>query len=754
MLRLPQLERRNRFLKLGAAGLALALAAFAAPLAAASREKTSTGQPAGRPTETFSGTSTITLIEVPVTVVDRDGNPVRGLEADDFELWDNGKAQEIDGLEKVDLATITPTRAQAEKVALSLPSSARRRFLLLFDFTFSNPNAVVRARDAARKFVLEDLHPTDLAAVATFSAEQGPRLLITFTSDRAQLARAVDTLGVVDLTQRGFLDPLKFFYEAPDRLALEDLAAASGDNFEASSALSEHLMSIMLERVKAEKSYARNRIAAWARTMGEFAQALGGLDGRKNVVLFTEGFDGSLVFGRDASRNNEENEMDQLLIQRGQFWLVDQDNAFGNNAIQNHLKDMLEEFRRADALLQVVDLGGLKTETSTQGAEKNAETVRLRDNVDALFYLANTTGGSLFEQGNDVGAKLGELADRSSVTYVLTFYPKDLQADGSFRKIRVKLKDRAAPRGARISYRTGYYSPKPYGELHPLERSLLAAEALQTLTPRREIGIRLLAAPFRSGGTKAYVPVVLEIDGPSLLAGQEAAKMGLEIYIYASTTAGEMRDFRTQVLAIDLERQREAIAKRGIKYYAHLDLPAGEFQLRVLVRNSDNGKVAVASVNLEVPGPDERRAELLPPFFFDSSSDWLMVREKTQKADPAAGGDDTVVYPFTVKDQPFVPTALPRLQRGQKAPFCLIAHQFGEGRLALKGRVLGSSGELENAGKLAFEERTATGREGFDKLLASFDPESLAAGEYTLEITLENTESGLARISRIPFVVD
>lgn len=711
--------------------------------------------PARKPAETFSGSATTTLIEVPVNIVDRDGNPVRGLTAADFELWEDGQPQAIDGLETIDLASFAPGRGRAERAALALPSSARRHFLLLFDFTFSNPNAVVRARAAARKFVLEGLHPTDLAAVATFSIEQGPRLLVTFTSDRAQLARAVDTLGVVDLTRRGFLDPLRFFYDRPEPMTPEDLASEGGDNFEANAAIAEHLLSIMRDRERAEKNFARNRISAWSRAMGDLAKSLGATGGRKHVVLFTEGFDGSLVFGRDASRNNEENDFDQLLLQRGQFWLVDQDNTFGSNSVQNHLKDMLEEFRRADALLQVVDLGGLRTEASTDGASRNTESRSLRDNVDALFYLANTTGGTLFEQGNDVGQKLGDLLDRSNVTYVLTFYPKDLENDGRFRKLRVRLREGAA-RGAKLSYRAGYYAPRPYADLHPLERSLLAAEALQTLAPRREIGLQLLTAPFRSGGDKAYVPVVLEIDGPTLLAGQQGDKLSLEIYIYASTLAGEMRDFRTQVLGVDLGRQRAAIEKRGIKYYAHLDLPPGELQLRVLVRNAETGKTAVTSAPVEVPPAGLPHPELLPPFFLEEKGDWLMLREPqpAATAENAAGSaaDAARVYPFTVKGQPFVPAALPRLGRGQKTPFVLVAYGFAPGDLTLAARILTSDGLESPAGRVELEERTDTGFPGVDKLLARFDPQTLEAGQYTLEVTLEQ-KSGLRRTARIPFLV-
>lgn len=742
---IPQLRSRAR-LRPALVLAALALGVVAAPtFAAAGRAK------APEPAGSFSGATTTTLIEVPVQVVDRSGDPVHGLQAADFELWDDGKPQAIDGLEVVDLATLNPGRAEAEKAAQALPSSARRRFLLLFDFTFSNPNAVVRARAAARQFVLEGLHPTDLAAVATFSVEQGPRLLVTFTSDRAQLARAVDTLGVVDLTHRGFLDPLRFFYEPPEQLAKEDLAAESGGGTQdASSALAEHLVSILREREKAEKNYARTRIASWARTLGDLAKALGGLDGRKNVVLFTEGFDGALVFGRDASRANEESETDQQLLQRGQFWLVDQDNTFGNNAIQNHLKEMLEEFRRADALLQVVDLGGLRTDTSTGSAQRNFDANRLRDNVDALFYLANTTGGTLFEQGNDVGQKLADLASRSNLTYVLTFYPQSLAVDGRFRKLRVRLKDGSGPRGARLSYRTGYYAPKPYGELHPLERSLLAADALQTLEPRREIDLRLLAAAFRAGGDQAYVPVVLEIGGASLLDGMPDGPLGLEVYIYAATAAGEMRDFRTQVLTVDLARQRAAIARQGIKYYAHLELPAGEFQLRVLVRNGVTGKTAVVSSPLTVARPDDPAPQLLPPFFLESGGEWLMLREKAPEGqDPA-----TQVYPFTVAGEPFVPAALPRLAAGKRSRLCLVAYGLPAGSFALGARVFGSDGGPVAGGKLAFEERTATGFAGLDKLLASFDPQGLPPGDYQLEIHLESAAGGRELASRVPIRVD
>ena len=51
------------------------------------------------------------------------------------------------------------------------------------------------ARKAARDFVL-DGPPADLAAVAVYSVEKGVRMLVTFTLGPAQLASAIETLGL------------------------------------------------------------------------------------------------------------------------------------------------------------------------------------------------------------------------------------------------------------------------------------------------------------------------------------------------------------------------------------------------------------------------------------------------------------------------------------------------------------------------------------------------------------------------------
>ena len=45
------------------------------------------------------------LVEVPVTVVDRAGNPIRGLTAANFELFDRGTKRPISNFDAIDLAS-------------------------------------------------------------------------------------------------------------------------------------------------------------------------------------------------------------------------------------------------------------------------------------------------------------------------------------------------------------------------------------------------------------------------------------------------------------------------------------------------------------------------------------------------------------------------------------------------------------------------------------------------------------------------
>jgi VWFA-related protein len=758
--------------------LALAIPLIALPPRSATAAATTTaattapGKPAS-PQERFEDTSQVLAVEVPVNVTGRDGQPVRGLKPEDFEVYDEGTAQPITGFEVVDLAVLqqggdtSPARPAAVAVPLApeaapapaapgirpaaeLASSARRHFMLLFDLSFSNPIAILKARVAAREFLLHSLKPSDLAAVATFSIESGPRLVVTFTPDRAQLARAIDTLGTRKLSQTiERIDPLRFVLEDPISQTMAGMNARdeanSGPKLEtksqAENALLENLKAIQKAADRDQNNYERSRVKALARSMGDMAKALNSVKGRKYLVYFSEGFDSRLLLGRPPTGVDNDDENSDILS--GHHERVDTDDRFGNTELQTAINDMLERFRRADCVIQAVDIGGLRAGADISGTIRNS-------GQDSLFYMANETGGELFKDANNLRSQLDRVLERTSVTYLLTFQRSDLKSDGAYHRLRVKAR---LPSGARLSYRTGYYAPRPFKDLDPLERNLLAADGIASAHPRHDLDLSLLVTSFRASKDRAYVPVIIEAGGRSLLAGQHGDKMSLEFYTYVTDARGEMKDFFTQVVGFDLKKGRRAMEETGVKYYGHLELPAGQYRIRVLVRNAETGRTGIETAALAIPAYGSAQSELLPPLFFETPGRWLLVRERS-----TLGGSGqeagSVVYPFTVNGVPYVPAAKPALASADKAKLCLVAYNMGRGNLAVAGEVLGADGQVLPGGQLSLVERTATGIAGVDKLLATFEPKGLPAGGYVLRVAVSNQDTGNKEVNSVPFIVN
>jgi VWFA-related protein len=712
----------------------------------------------------FEDKAEVFAVEVPVYVVGRDGAPVRGLTAANFEVFDEGKAQTISGFEVIDLDVLGAGGANRganrqggqERPAHAVPAetaplapAARRHFLLLFDLSFSTPSSVLKARLAARDFLLRALAPSDLAAVATISLETGPRLVVTFTPDRAQLARAIDTLGM-QRRLAGEIDPLRFLVDLPDMVRPDASSAGQGElpdiRFNAEAALLEYLTAISLQADKMERSFERSRISAMFRALSDLARSLDSVKGRKHVVYFSEGFDSRLLLGRTTVEDTTSGESAREFLLSNRF--VDTDTRYGNTELQGDVNRMLEEFRRADCVIQAVDIGGLRT-TEAVASEAPRRDVTGRAGEEALFYMANETGGELFKDTNDMGRQLGRLFDRTAVTYLLTFQRSDLKADGSYHRLRVKAK---LPAGARLHHRRGYYAPRPFADLHPLEKSLLASDGIASAAARRDLDLKVLAAPFRATPDQAYVPVIIEVGGRSLLAGHDGDRLNVEFYTYVSDAQGEMKDFFTQMVGLDIPGQgkgREAMLASGIKYYGHLELAPGRYRVRVLVRNADTGRTGVESVAVTVPAYREARPQLLPPFFFDEPGRWLLVRERNGESE----GQGSVVYPFTVNGEPYVPAVRPRLGREQEARLCLVAYNLGAEPPVVEGEVLAADGRAVAGGRLTLVERTATGIAGVDKLLATFRPSGLAAGDYTLKVRVTDPATGRQEINATPFYV-
>lgn len=739
-----------------AAALLLSTSLLAAPAA------TAAGAP---PAQGFQEATSVVAVEVPVTVV-RGGQPVRGLTAADFELYDGRRKQAITGFEVVDLAA-PRSRPASPAGPAAVPLAGRRHFLLFFDLSYSEPSSVVKARQAATAFIARGIDPSDLVAVATYSTAEGPHLALGFTSDRRQMEYAIETLGLPKLGERN-----------PDQLGLllSPNAGPGGHNpmLEGSrkkegkdAFLLELLLALARQEAAGTRQGQKNDVGAMTRSLSDLAGLMAGVEGRKYVVYLSQGFDSGLLRGT----TDEKTVKDIAQSAADDRSQVDSSLRFGDTKTSSEIERMLDAFRRADCVIESVDIGGIRA-GGDQNAHNNA-------GEDTLFLLARDTGGELFRNTNDLSSAMASLLARTSVTYVLSFQPRELGAAGSYHELRVRLRGGQAGRGARVVSRPGYYAPRPYLARSPLERQLATGDLVLGGAPGGRIATAVLATPLPAvGGASdvpgdvpgrvaanalAFVPVLVEIDGPALLAGATETAQA-DVYVYAFDEQGTIHDHFGQVLELDLAKVRGTLERGGVKLYGRLDLAPGRYVLRVLVRNGITGETGLRVEPLTVPAFEKGERALLPPLVADATGRWLNLRAGGREQERPAP------FPFTAGGRPFLPAARPVVAPGAEMPLLLMGSGWRVGgeeagdlaALSLTGQVLGVDGKPRREGAVALRAANGAGADladrgesngRIDRLLAIFRPGSLPAGDYTLVVTLTDPATRQALSSSLPFAV-
>ncbi len=695
--------------------------------------------PAGAQSETFEGATDVVVIEVPVHVTHK-GEPVRGLKSSDFELIVDRKKQKLLDFEVVDLSTITSVQAATPA---ALPVVARRHFLLLFDLSFSEPAGIIKSQIAAHKLVLDGLHPTDLVGVATYSEVGGANVVLGFTSDRNQIELALSTLGHLEEGQRVH-DPLGIvladfrqvmqnggFQGDLERSTPKDENPERSNGYETTLfANSDYLNALKDQGAMsgiAGRSQVRNKILAMSGSLGELANHLASVQGRKHVVFFSEGFDSSSLLGTDdtgrIAQLNEESA-------DGQIWRVDNDERYGDLGTQQGVFDMLDQFKRCDCTIQAVHTAGVRDDGSFD---------RRGSGEDALFVMADQTGGELYRNYNDLSQAMESMLDRTSLTYLLSWQTTEPGTPGDFYPIRVKLK--GGPKGARISHRPGYYAPRRYAELTAEERRFKTIELMMEGREGGALDASLLTVPFKMEGGKADVMTMLEIEGYSLLRGHQGPILPTEIFAYAIDDEGRVADFLGQAVELELDKVRSALDSRGFKFVGHLELEPGSYEIRVLIRNALTGATGMRVAEVEVPsfaGP-----ALAPPLFIEPDGTWLVGEERNVEG-------MTRSYPLAVGGKRLVPAARPYLRPGMQVPLLLVAHNLEQGGLSGKSRLVPVDGSAAHEMDLVVQRRSETGVQGVERVAATLAAGNAPPGEYRLEVTLRGDASGHEVTSSIP----
>ena len=659
--------------------------------------------------------SEVSLVTLPVFVTGKDGKPVAGLTAADFEVTDDGKAATIAAVQEVDVSEALPAASASSP---SMQAAARRQFLFLFDLSFSNPSGIVRARQAALKFAEEGLAASDLAGVATFSIQGGVRLLLGLTTDRQQFARAVDTLGVLHV-QRS-VDPLGLTYEL-SASGLDQVVSSAGH----SGDWVEHVRQQVLSMRRGEDAQYAQRVNDYLVSLQRLARALDNVRGRKQVILLSGGFDQTALMGATG----EQAAQDSRAVTEGRLWEVQSESRFGDAKARSVMDDMARAFAGADTVVHAVDVNGLVTRGDPT---ESVPGMRLGGGRESLNQIAGLTGGRVIKDSNDVAAALGELAEASRRYYVLAIEPV-AKGPGKFHRLKVRVKGR----GLDVSHRTGYVEPAAAGTaaVDASVGRMQAAEAIAKGLTGGELDVRAVAVPYRDAQGRIALPVVVEVEGEGLLRGKASGDVSLEVYGYAFDEKGTVVDLMALTPTVTVEKLGARVRQSGLQFHSSFAVKPGRHDLRFLVRDVWSGRMGSRRVEVMVPSFDAGTVSVSPPLFMSDPAQRVVLQTPSRN-------NATPEMPFRVDTDLFTPQGLPQLANGRADSVCVLAFTptpfDAKSSFQISAHLTDEHGGRVPLGAPLALTRVVGEPDGFRRFVLKLTPTGVPPGPYTFRVRLKD----------------
>lgn len=701
----------------------------------------------------FGEEISITEVEVPVQVLRR-GEPVRGLTASDFEVYDNGEKREIAGFRVIDLgrSTSKPSQAGSENVA-EPPAREGRRILLLFDLLFSRRHHLERSLVGAEEMVARQLNPADRVAVAYLTGG-GANLLLGFSRDRDEIATALGTLhAILDMRPKDARAGIERLATARGAAPARSPRDGSGDGGDQPSRTT---VGELNERFGAAAAVAMMGGAepeadpVFASTFGSgewpLASAYGDNEIQTDPVAQNTAPVNPFSIGGSLAAAGEVSAVRTLTLEMGRLATLLRDvpgqkhmlyfsEGFGRVLLNpevralalRYVENLFESLRRGGWTVHTMDVGGIPDPFTEQGF-----------NEDSLHYLAAETGGQLYENYNRVQQATEKLMERTSVTYVLTIRPGDLPADGALHRLDVRLAEPLP--GTRVLHRTGYYAPKPPGSRSPLERQLDTVEMVLGDKELDELGTQVLAGVLPADGGLVPVPVVVEVPGRHFTGGRP---VDLQVQVYAVDDHGGVQDLWLRRLRLDPTQVGEVLSRGGLRILGALAVPPGDYRLRVLVQDSVDGRRSLSTRPLSVAAG---AGELLPldPVIVDRSGEWLELVSLPEGPGAEAG------EALALGAAPVVPQVVPVVRSWEEMEALVVVAVADP--VELEGRLLDAGGR-ELAAPVRFVERLPGGDGSYSRYLARAATNDLEPGRYRLEIRARGAGAAGTSTRRVTFDV-
>ncbi len=232
-----------------------------------------------------------------------------------------------------------------------------------------------------------------------------------------------------------------------------------------------------------------------------------------------------------------------------------------------------------------------------------------------------------------------------------------------------------------------------------------------------DVAISVAAVPVVARPDGGRLALVVDVDVASFLGEPTTDPVRLELAIYATTPAGVIAGSLLAGAILEFPQVAEARARGGLKLLGSLDVPPGEFEVRVLVQRAGSIAFGLAETVAAVPAGEE--PFLARPVVDEAAGAWLVALPDGPLGWDALAPADGVL-----------PATRPVLRAGSEVRARFLGRALpGAGTMVRMRRDDGTE-----AGRvpilLAVEGRTG----GLEVSRVEFAMPALAPGDYTLEV--------------------